>query len=294
MMVGDRDFVRWYGKMARHWVAPGDAVELMRRWNETDVRDVLATINVPTLCLAREFEGGTGEAEHVASLIPGARLVILPGTERSTAEGDQNLLVDAIRTFVGVTPPAHESDSLLRAVLFTDIVESTSLAARLGDAGWRDLVQRHNEAVRLQLRTYRGTEEDTAGDGFFATFDGPVRAVRCAHGIIEAMHLGIEIRAGVHAGECQVVDGKTAGISVATGARICETARSSEVLVSQTVKDLVAGSGLMFEDRGSHKLKGIPGEWHLYAAASLERSPAIASVLRRDGPHGLPLSEQSP
>jgi len=269
-MVDDRHLVRWYAKVTRHWVAPGDAVELMRRWNETDIRDVLPTITVPTLCLAREFEGGTAEAEHVTGLIPGAQLVILPGTERASAEGDQDSLVDAIRSFVGVTPPTHHSDSLLRAVLFTDIVDSTAIAARLGYAGWRDLVERHHEAVRLQLRTYHGTEEDTAGDGFFATFDGPVRALRCSRGIMEAVHdLGIQIRAGVHAGECQMIDGKASGIGVAIGARVCAMARPSETLVSQTVKDLIAGSGLTFEDRGSHELKGVPGAWHLYAVSSL-------------------------
>jgi pimeloyl-ACP methyl ester carboxylesterase len=179
-MVDDRDGVRWYAKVTRHWVAPGDGVELRRRWHETDIRDVLPTITVPTLCLAREFEGGTAEAEYVAGLIPGAQLSILPGRERASAEGDQDSLVEAIRSFVGVTPPTHESDSLLRAILFTDIVESTSLAAELGDAGWQELLRRHHEAVRLELQTYGGREEDTAGDGFFATFDGPVRAVRCA------------------------------------------------------------------------------------------------------------------
>jgi class 3 adenylate cyclase len=269
-MVDDRDLIRWYARVTRHWVAPGDAVELMRRENETDIRDVLPTINVPTLCIAREFEGGTAEAEYVTGLIPGAQLVILPGTERWSAAGDQDSLVDAIRAFVGITPPAHESDSLLRALLFTDIVDSTSVAARLGDARWRDLVQSHHDAVRLQLRTHHGVEEDTAGDGFFATFDGPVRALRCARGIMEAVRdLGIQIRAGVHAGECQMIDGKAGGIGVAIGARVCAAAHPSEILASQTVKDLVAGSGLTFEHRGSHELKGVPGKWHLYAVSSL-------------------------
>jgi class 3 adenylate cyclase len=268
--VADRDLVRWYAKVTRHWVGPGDAAELTRRWNETDIRGVLPTISVPVLCLAREFEDGTEEAEYVAGLIPGARLMILPGTERASAEGDQDPLVDAIRAFVGVTSPEREGDSRLRAVLFTDIVNSTSVAAQLGDARWRDLLQRHHVTIRTQLERYHGREEDTAGDGLFATFDGPVRALDCARRIIEAIaDLGIQIRAGVHAGECQVIDGKTAGIAVAIGARICRTAHPAEILVSQTVKDLVAGSELTFEERGSHELKGVPGEWRLYSLTDL-------------------------
>jgi len=264
-LVDDRDLVRWYAKVTRHWIGPGDAVELLRRWNETDIREVIQTIRLPTLCLAREFEGGTGEAEHVAGLIPGAQLVILPGTERASFEGDLDPLVDAIRQFVGLAPPSHASDSILRAVLFTDIVDSTEIAARLGDAGWRELLERHHERVRGQLHAFEGTEEDTAGDGFFATFDGPARAARCAQQIVEVVRdLDIEIRAGVHAGECQVIDGKTAGIAVAIGARICTRARPSEVLVSQTVKDLMAGSGLGFQERGLHEFKGVPGKWRLY------------------------------
>lgn len=267
-MTADRDLVRWYARVMRHWVAPGDAVELMRRWNETDICDVLHTIHVPTLCLARGFEGGTAEAEHVTGLIPGARLAVLPGTEHWSAGGDQDSLVAAIREFVGVTPAVHKSDSFLRAVLFTDVVDSTSIAAGLGDAAWRDLAERHHETVRRLLEVHGGTEEDTAGDSFFATFDGPVRAVRCARAIVDAVRdLGIEVRAGVHAGECQVIDGKTAGIAVVIGARICAAARASEVLASQTVKDLVAGSGLVFEGRGEHELKGVPGRWRLYSVS---------------------------
>jgi class 3 adenylate cyclase len=265
-MSGERDLVRWHAKVTRHWVAPGDAVELMRRWNETDIRDVLPTISVPTLCLARRFEEGTGEAEHVTGLIPGARLLVLPGTERFSAAGDQDSLVEAIREFVGVTPTTDESGSFLRAVLFTDVVASTSIAARLGDSAWRTLMKRHHETVRRLLELHGGTEEDTAGDSFFATFDGPVRAVRCAGAIVAAVRdLDLEVRAGVHAGECRVIDGKTAGIAVVIGARVCALAGASEVLASQTVKDLVAGSGLVFEDRGEHELKGVPGRWRLYS-----------------------------
>ena len=264
-LVADRDLVRWYARVTRHWVAPGDAVELMRRWNATDIRDVLPTISVPTLCLAREFEEGTGEAEHVASLFPDTELVVLPGHDRFSAAGDQDALVDAIRGFVGASPAAREADSLLRAVLFTDIVDSTAIAARLGDVGWRDLVERHHAVVRALLAEHGGVEEDTAGDGFFATFDGPARAVRCALAVVDPVAaLGIQIRAGVHAGECQIIDGKTGGITVSVGARVAGAAGPSDVFVSQTVKDLTAGSGFSFKDMGAHELKGVPETWRLY------------------------------
>ncbi len=267
-MVGDRDLIRWYARLTRHWVAPGDAVELMRRWNQTDIRDVLPTISAPTLCIARGFEGGTAEAEHVASLIPEASFVLLSGEDRFSAVGDQDSLVDAIRRFVGVSPATHDSDAQLRAVLFTDVVDSTAISARLGYDAWRDLIERHHAVVRSQLKRHGGTEEDTAGDGFFATFDGPARAVRCARAIVESVpSLGIEVRAGVHTGECQLIDGKTGGITVAIGARVSALAGPSEVLVSQTVKDLTAGSGLTFTYAGEHELKGVPDRWHLYRAA---------------------------
>ncbi|MGZ8620705.1 MAG: adenylate/guanylate cyclase domain-containing protein [Actinomycetota bacterium] len=264
-MVGDRDLVRWYARLTRHWVAPGDAVELMRRWNQTDIRDVLPTISVPTLCVAREFEGGNAEAEHVSGLIPGASLVVLPGEDRFSAAGDQGALVATIRGFVGASPSTNETDTVLRAVLFTDIVDSTATSARLGDAAWRELLERHHAVVRAQLARHGGTEVDTAGDGFFATFDGPARAVRSAQAIVEAVGaLGIEVRAGVHAGECRVIDRKAGGITVTIGARVSALAGPSEVLISQTVKDLTAGSGLVLEDAGQHELKGVPDRWHLY------------------------------
>jgi class 3 adenylate cyclase len=168
-----------------------------------------------------------------------------------------------------------ELDRVLATVLFTDIVGSTEKIAKLGDAGWRSVVESHHATVRALLARYRGTEIDTAGDGFFASFDGPARAVRCAEAAVAAVapH-GIEIRAGVHTGEVETIAGKVGGLAVAIGARVGALARPSEVLVSQTVKDLVAGAGLVFEDRGRHELKGIPGEWRVYAVAPLPRPDA--------------------
>jgi pimeloyl-ACP methyl ester carboxylesterase len=261
---GDRDLVRWYAKLARHWVAPGDAVELVRRLNETDLREVLPTIKVPTACIVRRFEEGIEEAEHVTRLIPDARLIVLDGTEHWTAAGDQDAMVNAIREFVGVSRPA-ETGAGLRAILFTDIVDSTSMATRLGDASWGDLLARHHAVIREELARHGGREEDTAGDGFFATFDGPARAIRCARAIVAGLSpLGVRIRAGVHAGEVETIDGKPGGIAVHIGARVASRAGVSEILVSRTVKDLVAGSGFTFEDAGEHELKGVPDRWHLY------------------------------
>jgi class 3 adenylate cyclase len=163
---------------------------------------------------------------------------------------------------------SEEPDRVLATVLFTDIVGATSHAAELGDRAWRELLECHHEAVRTQLVRYRGKEVDTAGDGFFASFDGPARAISCACAIVESIaELGLEVRAGLHTGECELIDGKVAGIAVHTGARVAANADPGEVLVSSTVKDLVAGSGLAFQDRGEHMLKGIPGAWRLYAVA---------------------------
>ena len=178
-----------------------------------------------------------------------------------------------------------EPDRVLATVLFTDIVGATSRAAELGDRGWRELLERHHEAVRTQLGRFRGKEVDTAGDGFFASFDGPARAIACACAIVETMpELGLEVRAGLHTGECELIDGKVAGIAVHTGARVASNAQPGEVLVSSTVKDLVAGSGMTFQDRGLHELKGIPGEWHLYAVAR-SMCPFALGSWRKAGGH---------
>ena len=268
-MVGDRELVRWYARLQRHWVAPGDAAELLRRTYETDIRDVLPSIGVPTLCLVREFEEGTEEAAYVASTIPGATFVTIPGSEHYSAAGDQDSLVAAIRDFIGVAPRALTSDRELRAVLFTDIVGSTETAFRLGAEAWKGLLERHHALVRAELASFGGAEVDTAGDGFYATFAGPAGAVRCAEAITRKVRdLDLEIRAGVHVGECEVIDGRLGGPTAAIGARVGALAGPSEVLVSQTVKDLTAGSGLTFEDAGEHELKGVPDRWRLYRVVS--------------------------
>jgi class 3 adenylate cyclase len=268
-LSGDRALIRWYARLQRHWVAPGDAAELLRRFYQTDIRDVLPTISVPTLCLAREFQEGTEEVKYVAGAIPGATFATLPGSEHYSAAGDTDALVGAIREFVGLASPAAASARELRAVLFTDIVGSTETSFRLGIEEWKAILERHHALVRAELAAFEGAEVDTAGDGFYATFAGPAAAVRCAVAISKKVRdLGIEIRAGVHVGECEVIDGRLGGPTAAIGARVGGLAGPSEILISQTVKDLVAGSGLTFEDAGEHDLKGVPGTWRLYRVAN--------------------------
>jgi class 3 adenylate cyclase len=236
---------------------------------EIDVRHLLPAVRVPTLVIyrARELVAHVEGSRYLAQHIPGARYVELPGVDYLPWVGDQDAIVDEIQEFLtGVRPPP-ESDRVLATVLFTDVVGSTEQAARLGDHSWRELLERHHSLVRKDLARFRGREVDTAGDGFLATFDGPARAIRCACSIRDGVRrLGIEIRAGLHTGEIEQKGDKISGIAVHIGARVVGTARASEVLVSSTVKDLVAGSGIRFADRGPHVLKGIPGEWHLFAA----------------------------
>jgi class 3 adenylate cyclase len=259
-------------RLARVAVSPGSAAAYVRANLDTDVCDVLPLLRVPTLVMHRketmawDIRSGRYLADHIA----GARFVELPGADFSPSLGDQDTLFAVLESFLDDV--AHggqwkaEPDRMLATVLFTDIVGATSRAAELGDRAWRELLERHHEAVRTQLGRFRGKEVDTAGDGFFASFDGPARAIACACAIVETMpELGLKIRAGLHTGECELIDGKVAGIAVHTGARVASNAQPGEVLVSSTVKDLVAGSGIAFQDRGLHDLKGIPGEWHLYA-----------------------------
>jgi class 3 adenylate cyclase len=221
-----------------------------------------------------------GEADRVVPIdasrymterIPGARLVELPGMQHLATGADFETFCEAIERFLvstsGTPVIEDEPDSVLATVLFTDLVGSTAKAAELGDRGWRELLAQHHTRVRDQLARYRGIELDTAGDGFFARFDGPARAIRCACAVREDLAvLGLDVRAGLHTGECALLDGKVAGIAVSIGARVAAEAGPGDVLVSSTVRDLVAGSGLEFEDRGVRELKGIPGEWRLYAA----------------------------
>jgi class 3 adenylate cyclase len=235
--------------------------------SQIDVRALLPGIRVPTLVLHRsgDRDSRPEEGRYIAERIPGARFVELPGDDHfPSIDGDQ--ILDEVEEFLTGERGAAEPDRVLATVLFTDIVGSTEIAAQRGDRAWRELLERHHSLVRRQLLRFRGKEVDTVGDGFFASFDGPARAIRCACAVVDAVHeLGIDVRAGLHTGECELVEGKVAGIAVHTGARVASHAQPGEVLVSRTVRDLVAGSGIGFHDRGSQELKGIPGEWRIYA-----------------------------
>jgi class 3 adenylate cyclase len=247
----------------------GDAVALTRMFYDSDVRDVLGAIRVPTLVLSRGVGAMEEEARAFAALIPGARRLTMPGTQPTVMQEHTEVYVQAIESFAReLRDEERQLDSILATVLFTDIVGSTARQAELGDRRWADLVQEHHALVRGCLARYRGRELDTAGDGFFAAFDGPARGIRCAQAIVDAVRsLGIEVRAGLHTGECRMVDDKIGGLAVSIGARVSALAEPSEVLVSQTVRDLVAGSGLDLRDRGEHELKGVPGAWRVYAVA---------------------------
>jgi hypothetical protein len=253
---------RYASLISRHTTTPDVAMEFSRIWYETDVRSVLPSIQTPTLLLTGDSVAEVDETKYVASLLPNATVDILKG---QAGWEDSGQMVNAIRAFVGIETPPADIDTILSSVMFTDIVGSTEMQASLGDHSWKDLVQRHHATVRHSLDRWRGTEVDTAGDGFYATFDGPARAIRCAQEIRDRVHdLGIEVRVGVHTGECEIINDKVGGIAVTIGARIAAMAGPSDVLISQTVKDLVAGSALTFADAGEHELKGVPERWHLY------------------------------
>ncbi len=259
-----------WARLMRNAASRGDALIHQRMFDQTDYRSILPSIHVPTAILQPD-DGGLPEAEWMATQIPGAKVVRLPDAPDYPPELSHpadNL--EATRSFLAdLRDQEVELDRVLATVLFTDIVDSTATAAALGDRAWRDVVERHHAIVRGTLGRFRGTEVDTAGDGFFATFDGPARAVRCVEQIIQAVRpLGIEVRAGVHTGECQLIDGKLGGLAIVIGARIGSLADANGILVSRTVKDLTAGSGLTFEDAGEHDLKGLPDRWRLYRVAT--------------------------
>ncbi len=262
-----------FGRLLPLSVSPGALAQYLRMNLDVDVSGILASIRVPTLVLHRsavptmDVRGGRYLGEH----IPGARLVVLDDRNLAPGVGDVEPVLDELGRFLEtvVLPRpqiADEPERVLATVLFTDIVGSTAQAAAIGDRAWRDRLMEHHDLVRKELLRYRGTEFDTAGDGFFASFDGPARAIRCASAVVAGVKsLGLEVRVGLHTGECELVDGKLAGIAVHIGARVAACAAPSEVLVSSTVRDLVAGSEIAFADRGSTELKGIPGDWHLFA-----------------------------
>lgn len=250
--------------------SPGAAVAVMKMNRDIDVRHVLPAVNVPTLILHRTGERviDVEHARYMAQRIPQAKLVELPGQDHMPWIGDYDAILDEVEEFLTGARHAHEPERVLATVMFVDIVGSTERAVALGDRGWRELLDAFQARVREHLARFRGREIDTAGDGFLAAFDGPARGIRCADAIRDAVRvLGIEIRAGLHTGECEVAGEKLSGIAVHVGARVAGKAAPGEVVVSQTVKDLVAGSGLQFDDRGAHVLKGVPGEWRLHALA---------------------------
>ena len=259
----DPEFIAAWSRHMRLSASPGAVATILRMAADVDIRDVLGAVRVPTLVAS--LPALREEAAYITARIPGAQRFEVPGPDAAIYLQTDTLLPEVER-FVA-TLGVQEPETVLATVLFTDIVGSTEKLAELGNASWRELVERHHALVRQQLNRFRGREVDTAGDGFFATFDGPIRAVRCAGAIRGSVReLGLEIRAGLHVGECELVGEKIAGIAVNIGARIAAKAQPGEILVSSTVKDLVAGSDLEFEDRGEVELKGIPGRWPLYKA----------------------------
>ena len=264
----DPAFQKWWARFERLVASPQGYEELGRIFSSVDVRDVLPAIHVPTLVVQREDDeimGSATVARHVADSIEGALYVELPGGDHLPFIGDGDAIVDEVQEFVTGVRPQPDVDRVLATLLFTDIVDSTRKQAELGDRAWKQLIEHHHETVRGVVSRFGGTEQDNAGDGFFVRFDGPARAIRCALEVTrDVASLGIELRCGIHTGECEIVHGKCAGLSVSIGARVSSAAEASQVLVSQTVKDLVAGSGILFEDAGEHELKGVPDRWRLY------------------------------
>jgi class 3 adenylate cyclase/DNA-binding winged helix-turn-helix (wHTH) protein len=267
-VADDAAFRRAWGRIERFSASPAGIKTLMRMLYETDVREVLPSVRVPTLVVHRsgDLAMRADGARHIADHIPGARYVELAGDDHFPWVGDGDALVDEVEEFLTGSRTTRDVDRVLTTILFTDIADSTERAAELGDQRWRDLLASHDALVREELGRFRGHEVKQVGDGFLATFDGPARGIRCARAIRDAVRaLGIEIRAGLHTGECEYVGNDVGGIAVHIGARVAASARPGEVLVSGTVRDLVAGSGLRFDDRGTHRLRGVPGEWRLFA-----------------------------
>jgi class 3 adenylate cyclase len=261
-------FMEWAGRLERLAATPGTIRRIFDLIGQYDIRDVLPSIRVPTLVMHREHDTfiKVEHSRYMASKIPGARYVELEGEDNMFSLGDSEAVIGEIEEFLTGTRHEREPDRMLATVLFTDICDSTSRAAAMGDRGWRFLLERHDALFRQALDRHRGREVKRTGDGFLATFDGPARAIRCAASVAEAMGtLGLQIRAGLHTGELEVMDGDLGGLAVHIASRVMGAAGPNEVLVSGTVKDLVVGSGIEFEDRGERELRGVPGEWRLFA-----------------------------
>ena len=266
-IVNDHSTRRMIGTYERSAASPGMARALVRAFTEIDVRDVLPAIRVPTLVLHRKDDlvVPLAAAHELAAGIPGAELVVLPGRDHIAWAGDRQALVHAVEEFLTGASHDHEPDRILATVLFTDIVGSTERAAQMGDAAWRTVLESHDEAAREEVERHRGRVIKSLGDGMLATFSGPARAIRCAEALRARVEpLGISIRAGVHTGECETMGDDLGGLAVHIGSRVAAKAGPGEVVVSGTVKELVAGSGLVFDDAGEHELKGVPGTWRLF------------------------------
>jgi len=265
-LARDERFRRWWGKYLRLGASPAAARAVLEMTRDIDVRGVLSAIRVPTLVLHRSGDRrvDVGGSRYMAQAIPNAKYVELPGEYHLFWIGDSDAIVEEIEHFLTGTRHAAEPTRVLATVMFTDMVESTSRAAKLGDARWRALISEHDRLVRAEMARYRGREVDRRGDGFIAIFDGPARAIQCALSIVQRAHeLGIQIRAGLHTGEIDLIESGIAGIAVHVAARVESLAGPDEVLVSSTVRDLVVGSGFSFSDRGRHELKGVPGTWQV-------------------------------
>jgi class 3 adenylate cyclase len=266
----DAAFTEWAGRLERLAASPATARRIFGLIGRVDVRDVLPSIRVPTLVMHKKGDGflKIEHSRYLAEHIPGARYVELEGDENLFSTGDLEAWIGELEEFLTGHRQEREPDRMLATVLFTDICDSTKTAADMGDSSWRRLLEEHDTMVRTALERHRGREVKQTGDGFLATFDGPARAIRCAASIAEAVRgLGIEIRTGLHTGECEVMNGDLGGLAVHIAARVMASAGPGEVLVSSTVKDLVVGSGIAFQERGSHELKGVPGEWRLFSVS---------------------------
>jgi class 3 adenylate cyclase len=265
-VAGDARLRRWLGRSQRLLYTPDEALRRLQAASAVDLRPALASVQVPTLFVCRRGIASAAQVRDDAQHLRESKLVELPGEDFMFFVGDTAPMLDAIEEFLTGQLPAHHSDRVLATVLFTDIVGSTAHAARVGDRRWKELLAAHDALVGAEVVRYRGRKVKSTGDGVLATFDGPGRAIRCACAIRESVRsLGIEVRAGLHTGELELRGDDVAGVAVHIGARVSALARAKEVLVSSTVKDLVAGSGIEFDDRGEHELKGVPGSWRLFA-----------------------------